>query len=167
MTPMTTWHTQTGLLVISWTWGLSYLTPPGDRIAFSEVFPPELQGPTSMRLWGGAMVILATLALVAERRINSSDGTHPVAWRLAWTAHAGLAGVYMTLALGALVSGWAELATTYPQWGGWRELYGCITAASRPALWAYIGYLHITFANLRRPDMQTPGSNTGPIEEPA
>lgn len=142
LTPLTTWHTQSGLLLISWTWGLSYLVPPHERIAFSEVFPAfPAHADVPMWAWGVLMLGSASVALVAERVITHADGDHPVAWRAAWVAHALLAGCYMTLAFAALVTGGMQA----------HSVNQAVTAISRPVLWGYIGYLHITFANLRRP----------------
>lgn len=139
--PLTTWHSQSGLLWISWTWGLSYLVPARDRIAFSEVYP-HLAGP--MWMWGVGLIIAATIALISERVIRT---TRKRPWSWAWGGHMVLAGIYSTLAAAALLQALGEVHGTPLGWGFWGNV---ISAISRTVLWGYIGYLHSTYARLPR-----------------
>lgn len=99
-------------------------------------------------MWGyGAMLLgSAVVALAGERLILGADGVSRVGWRLSFFAHAMLCAVYFTLAIAALVTGFIEARGTFP---------GLASAASRPVLWGYIGYLHVTYARLPRPDLPT------------
>lgn len=139
MSPLTTWHSQAGLLWISWTWGLSYVVPPRCRIPFAEVFPNSIVFP--MWVWGALMLAGATVSLIAERVLRHTS-CRP--WHCAWAGHALLAATYFSLALGALVQGLAEISAFHFAAGSF------ISAISRPVLWGYVGYLHTTYARLPR-----------------
>lgn len=146
ISPLTTWHSQGGLLLISFTWGMSYIIPSKYRIPFSEVFPNSLG--TQMWAWGAALLVAATSAFVAERVVAHSKGKHSIAWRAGYGSHMVLAAVYITLAVCALVEGAKQIhgpALSWPFWGL------VLSAVSRPVLWGYIGYLHTTYARLPHP----------------
>lgn len=144
ISPLTTWHSQGGLLLISFTWGISYLIPPSHRVPFAEVFPTTLSN-VPMQLMGAIMVVCAVVAYVAEKLISRRRTSHYVAWRVGYLSHMVLAATYLTLALGALGEGLIQWEDQTHWWGG-----TLITAISRPVLWAYVGYLHTTFARLPR-----------------
>lgn len=149
VSPLTTWHSQGGLLLISATWGLSYMTSDKDRVRFAEVFPDTI---TAHRGWWGlSLVICCAAAYKAERVMNKDQKPHPWAWRTGYTAHMALAGIYCALAMCALLQGFNEI---HGAWHSW-HLYGNIASSvSRPVLWGYIGYLHTTYARLPTPESQ-------------
>src|ERR1700752_1760592 len=107
ISPVTTFHNQTGLLLISFTWGLSYMMPGKYRVPFSEVFPDILGSDTAMRWWGLVLVVFATTALVAER---VCDRWYPFQakflpgwwWRTVWFSHLVLAAAYAILSASAI-----------------------------------------------------------------
>lgn len=146
---LTTWHSQTGLLLISFWWGASYIVPPDDRIPFSEVFPDNLRHSfVPMWVWGVVLIVTAMVAWGAERVINRSRAVHSFAWRCGWISHALLAGAYGTLALAALIQSFSEVSgglNTFHFWGN------VISSVSRTVLWGFIAYLHSTYARLPRP----------------
>lgn len=144
---VTTRHSQGTLLLVSLFWGLSYCMPPGQRIIFSEVFPDTLSKHSGVPMWGwGVMLLVSALAaLVGERAILGGNGQTRFGWRLSFISHAVLAGVYFTLAVSSLEVGVVEVASMH--WAA----PAIISAMSRPVLWSYIGYLHVTYARLPRP----------------
>lgn len=148
ISPLTTWHSQSGLLLISFTWGVSYVVPERDRIPFSEVFPSNLNAAgLPMPIWGILLIAFAAAAFIAERAISRARGGHPLAWRIGYGAHMALTGVYGSLAVSALFESLSQCQ------GSWLEpsLWGnIISSVSRTVLWGYIGYLHSTFARLPR-----------------
>jgi len=150
ISPLTTWHSQAGLLLISASWGLSYLVPNNLRIPFSEVYPQRVMNHTfapSMHWWGGILFITAFLALLFERVIASSQTAHRAAWLIVVGSHTVLATAYATLGFAALWQAALEVHSWphAPFWGG------AVSSVSRTVLWAYIGYLHTTYARLPRP----------------
>jgi hypothetical protein len=148
LSTLTTWHSQNGLLLISFTWGASYLVPERLRITFSEVFPTALAvGRLPMWCWGTVLVMAAAVAYLMDLRITRHPPPHRWAWPAAWGAHMMLAGTYITLSACALAEGVTQIhgpPTSVLFWGG------VVSAASRPVLWGYIGYLHSTYARLPR-----------------
>lgn len=146
--PMTTRHSQTSILLVSLTWGLSYCMPPSLRVSFSEVFPPSLERWSSIPMWGWgiAMLFAAVSALIGEQLILKAvvGRREPsrFGWRLSIFAHTCLAAIYFTLTIAALVSGIREA-----HW----QAAAIISAISRPVLWGYIAYLHVTYSKLPSP----------------
>jgi hypothetical protein len=146
--PITTRHSQTALLMVSFFWGLSYVMPVNLRIPFSEVFPPSVGEFSQIPMWGwGAAMLFAALAAIAGERmilisLVQKTGPAQFGWRLSIFSHTVLVAVYATLAIGALITGFPE---THAQ------AAGLISAISRPVLWGYIAYLHLTYARLPTP----------------
>lgn len=142
--PLTIRNSQITLLLVSFTWGLSYVMPPKQRVTFSEVFPPDLEKWSGVPMWavGTAMLFGAAMALGGEHLILRNPRQSQLGWGLSVLSHTWLCGIYFTLAI-------AAAATSLPQ-AHW-TLPGMVSAASRPVLWAYIGNLHLGFANLPRP----------------
>lgn len=151
LSALTTWHSQSGLLAISATWGLSYLMPPRYRIPFSEVFPPTVVHSAlgHMWIWGLLLLIPALLALSIEQVATRRQTSSPRLWRAVFGSHILLSAIYFMLAVGALVSGLRQVPwEADTSWTCWAAL---ASAVSRPVLWGYIGYLHSTFARLPAP----------------
>lgn len=148
--PLTTWHSQTGLLLISFTWGASYAIPAPDRVQFSEVFPIPTAGVLPMWVWGTVMLVAAAVAYAAEWRLRRNPSSRP-SWASAWGGHMVLSAVYFTLAAASFVEGFSEISTAPHVLHG---LFAVISAISRPVLWGYIGYLHTTYARLPRPRVE-------------
>lgn len=145
ISPMTTWHRQSGLLWISWTWGASYVVPERDRVPFAEVFPHVLAS-ALLPMWGWGLILLvaATCALIAEQLLRH---THLRPWSLAWGGHIVLAGTYGTLAVAALAQAVMEISGSplhFHFWGG------VISAASRTVLWGMVAFFHSTYARIGR-----------------
>lgn len=154
LSSLATWHSQTGLLLISATWGLSYTMPAQYRIPFSEVFPPNMTDSVLSRMWiwGALMLLPSTGGLIAEQLVSRFRSMQNNKWVWRWIigAHIGLAAIYFGLATGALFAGFSQIpGSDYPHPGFWA---GAISAISRPVLWSYIGYLHTTFARLPAPE---------------
>ena len=148
ISPLTTWHSQSGLLLISFTWGLSYMVPGDYRIAFSEVFPDNLDdGPVPMGVWGVALVLTATLAFLSERLVTRRKVSAWM-WSMGWGAHMVLSGIYAALAIAALLQALSEIEGSWTSGSFWGNV---ISAISRTVLWGYIAYLHSTYARLPRP----------------
>lgn len=151
--PLTTRQSQTAILFVSLTWGLSYAMPTNLRIEFSEVFPRSLEHWSSIPMWGwgAAMLTSALLALVGERLILGSVVSHrqpsKFGWRLSIAAHTALAAIYATLCVAAAVTGMRE---THMQ------AAAIISAVSRPVLWGYISFLHMTYSRLPDPYPPSP-----------
>lgn len=150
ISPLTTWHSQGGLLLISFTWGMSYVVPGDYRIAFSEVFPENLgSGPMPMPMWGWglALIITALLAFASERLIRRFK-TQAWLWHLGYGAHMVLSGIYAALAVAALLQAMSEIEGPWTSGSFWGNV---VSAVSRTVLWGYIAYLHSTYARLPRP----------------
>lgn len=145
--PMTTRHSQATLLLVSFTWGLSYCMPPAQRIPFSEVFPFDLTRWSSVPMWGwgAALLFFAAVAFMGERIILERGPGSATGWRASFMAHTFLVGIYGTLAVAALAQGISEIQVAHS------PAVGLISALSRPVLWSYIAYLHLTYARLPRP----------------
>lgn len=151
ISPLTTWHSQSGLLLISATWGISYMVPAEDRVPFSEVFPASLSRGMGlpMQVWGAVLLIAAVAAFVSERVIAHTRRGHPIAWRVGYGSHMALTAAYGALAVAAVVQASSEIHGS-PLTAAW---YGqLVSAISRTVLWGYISYLHSTYARLPRPD---------------
>lgn len=145
--PLTTRHSQATLLLVSFAWGLSYCMPANLRIPFSEVFPPDLTRWSAIPMWGwGAMLLIsATFAFMGERIILERGSGSNAGWRASFLSHTMLVAVYSTLAIAALTQGWLQVAAVH------FTAAAIISAISRPVLWGYIAYLHLTYARLPRP----------------
>jgi succinate dehydrogenase hydrophobic anchor subunit len=143
--PITTRHSQTALLLVSFTWGLSYCLPERLRISFSEVYPADLTKWASLPRWtvGAALLLAATHALIGERVIIKGSLHNRIGWHLSFLSHAVLFTIYATLAIGAIISGLLQA-----HW----QIGPVISAISRPVLWGYIAYLHLTYARLPPPE---------------
>lgn len=149
---LATWHSQNGLLVVAYLWGMSYLIPEHDRIAFSEVYPVVGHIMPAMWVWGWMLVLPATLALFADVTLRLSKGRQTWSYDLAFIGHLMLASVYVALAVSALIEGLGQVTLScFPHGHFWGQL---ISALSRPALWSLITYLHVKFARLPRPYRQ-------------
>ena len=146
---VTTRHSQGTLLLVSLFWGLSYCMPPGQRIIFSEVFPDTLAKHSQVPMWGWGVTLLvaAIAALIGERAILAANGQTRFGWRLSFISHTILAGVYFTLSVSSLEVGVMQVAGMH-----WIAP-AIISAVSRPVLWSYIAYLHVTYARLPRPEL--------------
>lgn len=143
-TPLMIRNSQTALLLVSFTWGLSYVMPSNLRIAFSEVFPPDLTRWSYIPMWGYGAIMLggAVFALLGEHIILTSPRQSRFGWLVSFLAHTALVGTYWTLAVGAVAQGLPESHWTAA---------GLFSALSRPVLWWFIGYLHLGFATLPQP----------------
>lgn len=147
-TPLTTRVSQTSLLLVSLSWGISYCIPEQLRVSFSEVYPPSLTKHTQVPMWcwGALMIVAAVMALVGERMIlaKAVSQREPsyVGWHMSVIAHIVLAAIYFTLLCGALVTGFVESAGSFP---------GIVSALSRPILWGYIAAMHVTYSRLPSP----------------
>jgi hypothetical protein len=154
LSSLATWHSQTGLLLVSMTWGLSYMMPAQYRISFSEVFPPNITDSilSRMWIWGLLMVLPSATGLIAEQIMTHSRRMLYSKWLWGWViaAHVGLSAIYFGLACGALFAGFNQIpGADYPHPAFWA---GVISAISRPVLWGVLGYLHTTFARLPIPE---------------
>lgn len=148
ISPLTTWHSQSGLLLISATWGVSYMVPKNARVSFSEVFPDTLARlGLPMAVWGVLLVVFAAAAFTAERLIAHTRRGHPVAWRVGYGAHMALTAIYGGLATAALFQGISEVSAHPFEWVWWGQVASTV---SRTVLWGYIAYLHSTYARLPR-----------------
>lgn len=137
-----------GLLLVTLFWGLSYCMPSALRISWSEVFPPDLDKWSVIPMWGygAGMVTGFVIAISGERMILSADdGLSRLGWFWSFLAHALLCSIYFTLCVAALVYGvrQAEVLSF--------TAASVISAMSRPVLWFYIGYLHLSYARLPQP----------------
>lgn len=141
--PLATRHSQTALLLVSFAWGMSYLMPRHRRISWSEVFPEDANL-VPMWAYGVALIGMALAALVGERLIMRAQLAR-TGWRCSFFAHSALFAIYATLALSAMLHGFREAGAI-----GWSAA-GVISALSRPVLWGYVGYLHLTYARLPSP----------------
>jgi hypothetical protein len=150
--PITTRHSQVGLLLVTLLWGLSYCMPTGLRIVWSEVFPPDLERWSFIPMWGygAGMVAGCITALSGERMILSANGLSRAGWFFSFLAHTVLCAIYFTLAVAALVYGIREVGQT----GVWSAA-AIISALSRPGLWIFIGHQHLGYARLPPPDFPT------------
>jgi hypothetical protein len=150
--PMTTRHSQAGLLVVSVTWGLSYMMPVRLRVPFSEVFPATLTRWSTVPMWGWGLDIFvsAVVALVGERVIMEARGRTRWAWAMSFIAHAILCATYVTLGVAALVEAMTEAGQM-----NW-VFASIVSALSRTVLWCFIAYQHYTYATLPRPIMAGP-----------
>lgn len=146
-TPMTTRHSQIGVLLVSFTWGLSYCMPESQRVAFSEVYPPDLSKWSFLPMWGWGVMMLcsAACAFFGERMILA-NGVSRMGWGMSFASHAMLTSIYATLAVAALVTGAQESAAMH--WQG----SAVLSALSRPVLWLLISFLHLTYARLPHPE---------------
>jgi hypothetical protein len=144
--PITTRHSQGSLLLVSFTWGLSYVMPSNQRVPWSEVFPPDLTQWSAIPVWGYGILMLsgALVASFGENLIrNTTQGR--LGWHLSFLSHALLCAVYYTLALSAMVYGIKQALQMNA------EVAAIISALSRPVLWGFVGYLHLTYAQLPAP----------------
>lgn len=149
ISPLTTWHSQSGLLLISASWGLSYLVPEKYRVPFSEVFPSRLLPfGLPMQFWGAVLVVFAVAAFVSERVIAHTRRAHDVAWKVGYGSHMALTATYGTLAFAAIFESIGQVNEPTWTWGWWGQ---GVSAISRTVLWGYIAYLHSTYARLPRP----------------
>jgi hypothetical protein len=181
ISPLTTWHSQGGVLMISFSWGASYLVPASDRIAFSEVFPESIMANIipKMWVWGLLLCIPALLAFLAERQINRDpipvlrhdpdQRVLPLLWLRIRGAGRDLLrrvrkGAWLAVLTGhiTLAGVFSALACAALAQGieevahlhaGWHMMLGMVSALSRPILWGYIGYLHSTYARLPKPEL--------------
>jgi hypothetical protein len=147
--PLTTWHSQNGLLLVSYFWGLSYLMPPGDRIAFAEVFPERIAAALLPQMWAWGILLLvpALGALIGDRVMAHRHGATNWPWRLSLYGHTLLCAVYGTLTFLALIQGAEEI-----RWHSLGQFIAALLSAlSRPVLWGFITYQHSTYARLPRP----------------
>jgi hypothetical protein len=149
MSPLTTWHSQNGLLLVSLTWGGSYLIPAADRIPFSEVFPSPMSHSIfpEMWLWGLLLFVPALIALVADLVLKRGNGDSKRAWFVALGGHYVLSGIYASLTVGAAFEGFSEIHYAW----SWHTAAAMVSAISRPILWGLIAYLHTTYARLPKP----------------
>lgn len=145
--PVTTRHSQLGLLLVTLCWGLGYCMPANLRIAWSEVFPPDLEKWSIVPMWGygAGMVAGCVVALSGERMILSANGMSRMGWFCSFLAHALLCSIYFTLCIAALVYGIRQ-AQSFAF-----AAASDISSLSRPGLWFYIGYLHLSYARLPPP----------------
>lgn len=149
ISPLTTWHSQSGLLLISASWGVSYMVPPQYRVPFSEVFPTTLISlGLPMQVWGTLLLIFACTAFVSERVIAHTLRGHPISWRVGYASHMALTTIYGTLATSAVFEGMAQVDTPMFSAGWFGQV---VSASSRTVLWGYIAYLHSTYARLPKP----------------
>lgn len=147
-TPITTRHSQTSLLFVSFCWGLGYSMPAKTRVPFSEVFPPDLErwSVITMGGYGAAMLAGAAFALLGERLILINQNVR-LGWALSFLSHGLLFAVYASLSA-------AAIATGVQQSHG--NVAAIISSLSRPVLWMLIAGLHLSFARLPAPHMPRP-----------
>jgi hypothetical protein len=149
--PLTTRHSQTILVLVGALWGLSYVMPWGQRIAFAEVFPPSLEKHAHLPIWvwGAGLLTGSLLALAGERLLLMSllrnDTYRSPGWPISISAHMLLSAIYITLSVSALVTGFTEAAAVH------FTAPAVLSALSRPFLWGYLGYQHVTYALLPTP----------------
>lgn len=116
------------LLCVAVTRGLDYLiTPAGSSAALSYI---EQSAP--LPVWGALFIAFGMTGLAGEWWMSFGESDRR--WIASWTAHAGLAALYFTFAIGALL----ELFSREP-------FYGFRTACD----WAILGFLHVVFIRRR------------------
>ena len=101
---------------------------------------------------GAAMLGSAVFALLGERLIVDSlvDGINGspagrFGWRLSIACHGLLFSIYATLAVACLVTGFNQChANNF-------AVASIISGVSRPVLWGYISFLHLSYARLPTP----------------
>lgn len=142
--PVTTWHSQQGLLYVSAFWGLSYLIPPVTPPRFAEILGA---GPISMFGWG-IILILATLVAYGTKEIGSRCSSPGWVWSLNYGSHMVLGGVYAAQAVSSLIEGLGEINTPPTTMAFWGNV---ISSVGRTLLWGFLSYLHSTYARLPRP----------------
>jgi hypothetical protein len=145
--PVSVRHSQMGLLLVTLCWGLSYCMPTRLRIPWSEVFPPDLERYSFIPMWGygAGMVAGCVIAFSGERMILAASGLSRAGWFFSFLAHALLSSIYFTLCVAALVYGFTEVQKVSFTFAS------VASAVSRPALWFYIGLLHLGYARLPAP----------------
>jgi hypothetical protein len=152
LSSVTTWHSQASLLWISWTWGVSYIVPPADRIPFALLYPDVLKW-CPMWIWGAILLLGATISLASERILRHS---HYRPWLWATRGHMLLAGTYISLGAAATLQMAQEISGPV---GSWHWCGNVISAPARTVLWVVIGYFHITYARMAKPFEKTEDSD--------